>query len=183
MKTMAMAAMLSLLWAASAGAVDKYSVREEAPETGSNIIRATVSWPVPVKKTYAQLDSEEQRIVREEYVRLGPRDEPPYPRDGMEPILADVARIQARNLGTGLLHLAVRVDARGEPQGVVVLASPGMPIDHAAAFALMHTRYKPALCDGAPCAGDFSFRYQLQAPRNFLVGWHPVFWLVPQMRD
>ena len=183
MKTMAKAGMLSLMWAASAMAADVYSVREEVPETGSNIIKATVRWPVPVNKTYAQLNSEEQRIVRDEYDRLGVRDEPPYPRDGMAPILADVARIQTRNLGSGLLHLAVRVDARGEPQGVVVLASPDMAIDHAAAFALMHARYKPALCDGAPCAGDFSFRYRLETPRNFLVGWHPVFWLVPQQRD
>jgi hypothetical protein len=159
-----------------------YTVREEAPETGSNIIRATVRWPVPVNKTYAQLSSEEQKTVRDEYV-LGARDEPPYPQDGMGPLLNDVARIQTRNLGAGLLHLAVRVDARGEPQGVAVLASPTPAIDHAAAFALMHTRYKPALCDGVPCAGDFSFRYRLQTPRNFLVDWHPVFWLVPQMRD
>jgi len=183
MSTMARAATLCVLWAASASAADRYAVREDVPETGSNIIRATVYWPVPVNKTYAELNGEEQRIVRDEYVRLGARDEPPYPRDGMAPILADVARIQTRNLGTGLLHLAVRVDARGEPQGVAVLASPGMAIDHAAAFALMNARYKPALCDGAPCAGDFSFRYQLQTPRNFLVAWHPVFWLVPQMRD
>ena len=178
MKTMARVGMLSILWAASAGAADLYAVREDVPETGSNIVKATVYWPVPVNKRYAELTGEEQRIVRDEYV-LGARDEPPYPRDGMGPILADVARIQARNLGTGLLHLAVRVDARGEPQGVTVLSSPDKGIDHGAAFALMHTRYKPALCDGAPCAGDFSFRYRLEPPRNFLVNWHPIFWVMP----
>ena len=44
----------------------------------------------------------------------------------------------------------------------------------------MKTRYKPALCDGTPCAGDFSFRYDLRlaTPHNFLADWHPVFWMV-----
>jgi hypothetical protein len=176
---MARAATLSLLWAASVGAADLYPVREDRPETGSSIMKATVHWPVPVGKTYAELTGEERGIVRSAYVQMGARDEPPYPRDGMAPILADVARIQAHNLGVGLLHLAVHVDARGEPQGVAVLASPGAAIDHAAAYALMHTHYKPALCDGAPCAGDFSFHYKLETPRNFLVDWHPVFWMVP----
>jgi hypothetical protein len=183
MSTMARAAALCVLWAASAGAADRYAVREDVPETGSNILKATVHWPVPVNKTYAELTSDEQRMVRDQYVTLGARDEPPYPRDGMVPILNDVARIQSHNLGTGLLHLAVHVDARGEPQGVLVLASPGKPIDHAAAYALMHMRYKPALCDGTPCAGDFSFRYRLETPRNFLVDWHPVFWMVPRLRE
>jgi hypothetical protein len=185
MNAMARVGMLSVLWAASAGAADLYALREDVPETGSNIQKAAVYWRVPIDKRYEELSSGEKQLVRDEYVRLGARDEPPYPRDGMTPILADVARIQLRNLSTGPVHLAVRVDARGEPQGVAVLKSSDRAVDQAVAYTLMHTRYKPAMCDGAPCAADYSFRYTFENPhtRNFIVDWHPNLWMAPQKRD
>lgn len=185
MKTMAMAGMLSLLWAASAGAADPYAVREDVPETGSNIQKATVHWRVPVEKRYSELSSDELRLVRDDYERLGARDEPPYPRDGMTPILTEVARVQRTNRGTGLLHLAVRVDARGEPQGIAVLASPDNAVAHGVAYALMKERYKPAMCDGAPCAGDYSFKYRMKPAytHSFIADWNTAFWMVPLKRD
>lgn len=185
MKTMAVAGMLSLLWAASAGAAQPYAVREDVPETGSNIQKATVYWLVPVDKRYEELSSDEARLVRDDYERLGARDEPPYPRDGMTPILTDLARIQRTNRGSGWLHLAVRVDARGEPQGVAVLRSPDDAMAHGVAYALMKARYKPAKCDGAPCAGDYSFKYKLAQgyTHNFIVDWNTSLWMIPLKRD
>ena len=156
-KTMAVAGLLSLLWAAPAGAVDPYAVREDVPETGSNIQKATVHWRVPVDKQYHELSGDEVRLVHDDYERLGARDEPPYPRDGMTPILTELARLQRANRGTGMLHLAVRVDAR----------------------------YKPAKCDGAACAADYSFKYRL-APaytHNLIVDWNTVLWMAPLKRD
>ena len=185
MKTMAMAGMLSLLWATSAGAADPYAVREDVPETGSNIQKVTVLWRVPVEKQYHELSGDEVKLVHDDYERLGARDEPPYPRDGMTPILTELARIQRANRGTGMLHLAVRVDARGEPQGVAVLRSPDEAVAHGVAFTLMKTHYKPAKCDGAPCAGDYSFKYKL-APaytHSFIVDWHTSLWMAPLKRD
>ena len=185
MGAMARVGMLSVLWAASAGAAEMYALREDVPETGSNIAKAAVYWRVPIDKRYEELSGGERELVRNEYARLGARDEPPYPRDGMKAILADVQRIQLRNLSTGPVHLAVRVDARGEPQGIAVLQSVDRAMDQAVAYSLMHTRYKPAMCDGAPCAGDYSFRYKFENPRtrNFIVDWNTAFWMVPLRRD
>jgi hypothetical protein len=187
MNKMAMAGMLSLLCAAPAVAVPigPYSVQEDVPETGSNITKRTVFWPIPVDKRYEELTSEERQVVRDEYVRLGARDEPPYPREGMTPILSEVARIQRTNRGPGLLHLAVRVDARGEPQGVAILSTPDVPIAHGVSYALMKTRYKPAMCDGAPCAGDYSFKYKVPVgyTHNFIADWNTSMWMVPLKKD
>lgn len=186
MRTMARVGMLSILCSgAAAMAADTYVIREDVPETGSNIAKPAVTWPIPVNKRYEELTGDELRIVRDDYVSLGARDEPPYPRDGMTPILAEVARIQKRGMGTGLLHLAVRVDARGEPQGVAILKSPDPAVAHAVAYSLMNTRYRPARCDGAPCASDFSFKYRLENAygRNFIVDWNPVLWMAPLKRD
>jgi hypothetical protein len=185
MKKMAMAGMLSLLWAASAGAADPYAVREDVPETGSNIQKATVSWRVPVEKRYAELSSDELKLVRDDYVTLGARDEPPYPRDGMTAILKEVARVQRTNRGSGWLHLAVRIDARGEPQGIAVLASPDNAMAHGVAYALMNARYKPAMCEGAACAADYSFKYRLTQgyTHNFIADWNTALWMVGLKRE
>lgn len=185
MRTIGRVALISALWAASASAADLYAVREDVPETGSNIQKATVYWRVPVDKRYEELSSDEVRLVRDDYERLGARDEPPYPRDGMTPILAEVARVQRTNRGTGWLHLAVRIDARGAPQGVAVLASPDNAVAHGVSFALMKARYKPALCDGAPCAANYSFKYKLQQAytHNFIADWNTAFWMVPLKRN
>jgi hypothetical protein len=183
MRTMArVATLLSLLWTASAGAADVYAIRGEIPETGSNIPRAAITWPIPINKRYEDLTGEQQRMVRDDYVSLSARDEPPYPRDGMMPILGEVARIQAKGKGSGLLHLAVRVDSRGQPQDVAVLRSPDHAISQAVSYVLMRSAYKPAKCDGAPCASDFSFKYYLDPIRyhNPIVDdWNPIFWMIP----
>ncbi len=160
--TARVAVLLSLLWASSALAEDVYAIQADNLETGSSILRAAVKWPVPINKTYAQLSAEEQRMVRDDYEKMGARDEPAYPRDGMMPILREVARIQPNTEHHGLMHLAVHVDANGQPHGIAVLSNPDDPATQAVSFVLMHTTYKPAICDGAPCASDYSFKYELQ---------------------
>lgn len=155
--------LLSLLWASAALAADVYSIPADNLETGSSIPRGAVTWPVPIDKGYAQLSAEQQRVVRDDYMKLAARDEPAYPREGMMPVLREVARIQSNSDHPGgLMHLAVRVDASGQPHGVAVLKSPDEAATQAVSFVLMHTTYKPAMCDGAPCASDYSFKYDLQ---------------------
>jgi hypothetical protein len=80
MRTVArVGAALSLSVAAMATAADNYAIREDGPMTGTNIVRAAVKWPVPINRRYEELTSEQKAIVRDEYVQLGARDEPPYP--------------------------------------------------------------------------------------------------------
>jgi len=167
-----------LLGSLGAIANDQYVLREDVPETGSNIHRAALLWPVPPSAKYDELSADQKRLVRADYVNLAANDEPPYPAYGMVPVLRDVAKMRASHLSEGLIHIAVRVSASGEPQGVAVLASPDEHLARAVAFSLMHTQFKPATCAGRPCDGDYSFRYDFRHsyPSNFVVGWHPVMW-------
>ena len=55
--------LLSLMWASSALAADVYSIQADNLDTGSNIPRAAVTWPVPINKGYAELSAEQQRVV------------------------------------------------------------------------------------------------------------------------
>ena len=165
----------------SAVAADMYALRAEHPETGSNIARLVSTWPVPVEARYEDLTPEQKRVVRADYVTLGPNDEPAYPRYGMASILREVAKVDTQLnpvTNKGVLHLAVRVDANGQPRGVGVLKTPDEKLARAISLALMQAEYKPATCSGRPCDSDYSFRYDFRydKPRNFLVEWPPSFW-------
>jgi hypothetical protein len=173
----------SLLWAASAAAKDQYVIHEERPETGSNISKVALTWPVPIERRYGELTGDEQRIVRAAYIRLAADDEPAYPRDGMAAILGEAARIGSQSTDKGWVHLAVRVDATGQPRGVAVLTSPNERVARAVSYVLMNSAYKPALCGGKACESDFSFRYDIPQPRNFLVDWNHTHWTTLRKSD
>ncbi len=179
MRTMArVGAALSLALAGAAVAADRYALREDVAPTGTNIVRAAVVWPVPINLRYEELTSEQKSLVRDDYVQLGARDEPPYPLEGMTPILRDLAKVSAQDFDSGLLHLAVRVDANGHPLGVAVLASPNRNMEQAMGLALLDATYKPAKCDGKPCEGDFSFKYRFELERHHTARtyWNPAMW-------
>jgi len=179
MRTMArVGAALSLALAGAAVAADRYALREDVAPTGTNIVRAAVVWPVPINRSYEELTSEQKNLVRDDYVKLGARDEPPYPLEGMTPILRELAKVSAQDFDSGLLHLAVRVDANGHPLGVAVLASPNRNMEEAMGLALLDATYKPANCDGKPCEGDFSFKYRFELERHHTARtyWNPAMW-------
>ena len=164
----------------AAAAKDPYALWEDVPETGSNIARASLMWPVPPGASYDELTPDQKQTVRSEYLKLGANDEPPYPYYGPGGVLRDVARMRRSNIPmTGKMHFAVGVDSAGNPYGVAVLASPDTQLSKAMAFALMHTRYKPAKCDGRPCAGEYSFYYDFSRsyPTGMVVTeWPYVLW-------
>jgi hypothetical protein len=181
-------------WAIAAGlltslgalAKDQYAMREDVPETGSNITRTALLWPVPPDARYDELTPAQKSAVRADYVRLSSDDEPAYPAYGMIPVLRDVAKMQTSYIpNTGVIHVAVRVSANGDPEGVAVLSSPDEHLAKAVAFTLMHTKYKPAKCAGRPCESDYSFRYDFRRshPTNFVVNWAPVMWSDLKLRQ
>ena len=164
----------------AAAAKDPYVLWEDVPETGSNIARAALTWPVPPDASYEELTAQQKQTVRSEYVKLGPNDEPPYPSYGPGGVLRDVERMQRSNIPmTGKMHFAVGVDAAGNPYGVGVISSPDTQLSKAMAFALMHAKYKPAKCNGQPCAGEYSFYFDVarRYPTGMVVTeWPYVLW-------
>ena len=114
-----------LLFAVSAMAAERLVLREEMPETGTNLSRIALTWPVPIDARYGELSDSQKAIVRADYEKLGPRDEPAYPAQGMAPLLKDLARTRNSYLvQDGMIHIAVRVDSSGHPLGVGVLQAP-----------------------------------------------------------
>ena len=137
----------------------RYSLKQEQPDLGSNIKRDIVRGSVvPLDKDYAELTSDEKALVKSSYENLGPSDEPPYPIGGPKHIYKMVAAGQQKFLVTGTMTIAVEVDVKGEPASVSVIRSPDAEMTRFVALVLMSQKYKPAVCDGAPCVMQFPLR-------------------------
>jgi hypothetical protein len=156
---LALAAALSLACSttvAQEASKPEFRVKAETTDTGSNI-RRDVAWgPLPYDKTYAELTPEQQRMFRSRFVQMAEGDEPPFPADGLGPLLRALGKAQETSrAGLGRLEMDVYVDAQGNATKVDVRQSPDARFSqHAGAIAML-TKFKPALCKGSPCAMGF----------------------------
>ena len=154
-------------------------LHEEVPETGSNIARVAMTWPVTIDSTYADLTPDERERVRADYVKLAADDEPAYPLYGMRPVLREMQAIRIGSSDDGKVALIVRVDASGRPRAFAVLSAPDIGVAKAFGFVLMHTAFKPATCGGRACDSDYVFRYDFahrQTTNFVVVNWDARLW-------
>jgi hypothetical protein len=142
---------------------ETYSTKETT--TGSFIPRlVTTGISVPIDKSYAQLTVEEQRRVKSLYQSMGDGDVPPYPLHGQREIIEAAQKLQNSLRVTGVLALAVTINAKGEPINVEMLRSPDKKMTKVMAEVLMLQKYSPASCKGVPCQMQYPFRI------NFVTG-------------
>ncbi|HSH89321.1 MAG TPA: hypothetical protein VK996_05015 [Ramlibacter sp.] len=140
----------------------RFVIRQDMADTGSNIRRPVATGSVPFDKRYDELTAEQQANVRSLYQQLGPRDEPPFPVNGLATVYKAISTAQNLLHVQGNLSMFVEIDAKGEPQSVKVFESPDPKMTRAVASILMLEKYKPALCDGTPCAMGFPVRLTLE---------------------
>ena len=145
--------------AASALAQDakpQYGIKFDQPDAGSMIRREAVRGSsIPINRTYAQLSQAEREQVRGWYEAMPPTDEPPFPTDGLKPILDALRKAQAKLLVTGELFLVASVDSSGAVIEVKAIGSPSPEMVKFAASVLLFTKFKPAVCGGLPCRMEF----------------------------
>ena len=154
--------LVASLGSAAQGVPPEYRLKEETPALGTNIPKNVVTAPLPLTKTYAELTSQERARLHALYPELKEGDEPPFPLRGLRPVMREIADLQARALVNGTARYGVRVDAKGIPQAIAVYKSPDERFTKAVAYQLINTDYKPAKCDGQPCAGEYIFDFEFK---------------------
>ncbi|MFN7547479.1 MAG: hypothetical protein ACK5U3_08380 [Pseudomonadota bacterium] len=143
----------------------QYGIKSDTPPTGSMIRREVVSGSrIPINRPYEKLTEAEREQVRSWYESMPATDEPPFPREGLMPILDALRKAQERLLVTGELFLIASVDSTGTVTRVRAIGSPSREMVKFAASVLLLTKFKPALCGGSPCAMEFplSQRFQVE---------------------
>lgn len=155
-----LAAMMTWLCApaTSQESPSRYSIKEDAPQTGYLGRHEIVSGSaLPFDKSYAELTADQQALLKSQYQGLGPTDEPPYPLHGLGPIFKAIAKGQTRLLVEGNLSLQVDIDSQGNPTSIRISKSPDSKMTQYVAAVLMEQKFKPALCGGVPCKMSFPF--------------------------
>lgn len=127
-------------------------------ETGSRIRRPLAAITIAAGEPYDKLTAEQRAAFRALFKDLPADHDPPYPVDGLLPIVQSLAFVLADGkVGTGDLFLTVKVDEKGEPQSTTVYATPSERVSKEAAAALMKAKYRPGSCAGKPCTSEFPF--------------------------
>ncbi|MDB5871988.1 MAG: hypothetical protein JWQ07_1430 [Ramlibacter sp.] len=153
---MACAPVLSTAIAQDAPPRPGFGVKADEADTGSNLKRSVILGPLPYDKTYAELSAEQQRMLKSRYVQMAESDEPPFPADGLGPLHKAILRAsEIARVGTGKLEMEILVDASGAASRVEVLQSPDAKLSQYAGNIAMLTKFKPAICNGKPCAMGF----------------------------
>lgn len=131
--------------------VQKFSIKNTENTTGSLIPQETATSPVSGGR-WADLSDDERRIVKSRYRALEEGDEPPYPIQGLRPLVAGLAKVGYVDASfEGLVRMNVLVDANGKPKSVTAVNKMPPEVMQYMGRLLMITSYKPAVCHGQPC--------------------------------
>ena len=139
-------------------------LKEDAPRTGS-MIRKDAAWSteMPLNRTYSQLTTEQRNAFNSKYESIAPGDEPPFPLEGLKPIVAAIIKGQNTFLARGDLRLIVTVGPDGKGKNVEAYGKVDNPkMTEFAATVLLLVKYKPAICGGSPCTMQFPFSLKLK---------------------
>lgn len=110
---------------------------------------------MPPWKGYEQMTPEEKDLVRSSFSSLGPNDEPPYPVGGLHAILRAAQRDLDPSTAGSVVHVVASVNASGSVESVQVRSAPNSSMGIRLAALLKKSAFKPARCQGEPCAMDF----------------------------
>jgi len=153
----------ALLLPMAAAAQATYGLKETEPRVGTTVRAEVVRSSIPFDKTYEQMTAEEKEVFRSNYDKLGANDEPPFPLQGLTEIGRELVRLESSGQFRGPLIMTVRIDDKGEAQSTAVYKTPNDDFSKSVAIVAMKSKYKPAKCDGKPCAMDFPLIVDLGA--------------------
>ncbi len=88
-------------------------------------------------------------------------DDPPFPLGGMKKIVADLAQVASQFQADESVTILVAISETGVATAVKIIGEPTLELAKAVAYVLVQARYKPAKCNGLPCAQEFPFRLHL----------------------
>ena len=151
---LAMAGLL-FVWATLALAGDgdpSYQMKQDKPAVGTMLKRGVVTGPLPYDKRYDQLTPAQRQQVKSHYDSMADDDEPPFPAEGLGPMMRALHKGADTFEPTGLLDAEVEVGPDGTARSIKIYkATDVQRFTQYAAQVLMLTHYKPAVCGGKPC--------------------------------
>lgn len=140
----------------------RYNVPANDLQHASRIPEPAASLSIPPAASWAQLGvAEKNRVIALAYATLAPGDEPPYPVNGVQPILKQVAEIQGSFDYHGPADIFITVGSDGKATSARIYGQLPPKLARSLSASAMTQAYKPALCQGTPCEMIYRFRLYL----------------------
>jgi hypothetical protein len=148
---------------ASHAAEPDYRLKRDEPEMGSHI-RKTYAWSrlIPLDLPYHRFTLEQKLALKSMYEPMPEDDEPPFPQDGLRPIIQSLSRLIGGLGIEGQVRVHVTVSADGHATEFRFYKMPDERTGRAVAHVFTQTTFKPARCAGQPCQMDFPFTTELR---------------------
>ena len=153
---------LSFLYASAAQSDTVFQLRQT--DSGHVDIRSVIatSRELPFDKKYEEFNPAQKAILSAMYEHMEEGDEPPFPRDGLEPVIRLIHKAQARYLADGDLTLVVEVGEDGVATSVKAIGMPDKELVKFATSVVLLIPYKPARCKGVPCSQQFPYFFAFE---------------------
>jgi hypothetical protein len=154
---------LSCALSQEAPSTTRFNLREGASFLGFKLDPPeNAAGTLPFDRPYSGLTKGQKAQLRSCYVKLGEADEPPYPLEGLRAIYDPMVEAQRYLRVEGEFSANVEVNAEGIATTVAILRTPNKKVTDFVAGVALLTKYKPAVCDGAPCAMGFPIRMEFK---------------------
>lgn len=127
------------------------------------LLSSVFSWAradntLPPEKSYEQFSDSEKAIAKAPYEAMGANDEPPYPIKGSKELLAAMRVIGNVFQLSGKTSMMVSINSAGSAESVSLLKTDELEATRYISSVLMLQKYKPARCNGIPCAGNYLWK-------------------------
>ncbi len=160
-RVMSACLLAGLMQAAAAADLPRKQFELRVEETGTRFGRAAMTSPgLPLNRRYAELDEREKALVRANYEGMPEADEPPFPAEGLLPLMTTLQIGAERGYPKGLMAVVVDVDSTGRVQHAQTYGKVDADFARFAASVLARTPFKPAVCAGKPCAMQYVLRIE-----------------------
>lgn len=159
--------LLSLSGLAQPQPKPSYSLRFDQVPAGEITGTELFSEAYPLNKTFDQFTPKEKSVLRSYYKGMPETDEPPFPQLGMKDIILNIRSTIDKGgknwyfRSPRLFSFIVSINKSGKATGFRDSSRSIDDYSKAIGNCLMRIKYKPAKCNGAPCAQDFPFKFYI----------------------
>lgn len=140
----------------------RYTTDSATPVTGRWVWDSSYSTVVPSVLAYHEMTPGQKQAIRNQYPLLDESDEPPYPLHGKANIMRQIRNPETSKDVNGLLRLELMINEHGKATSVKFFPFGNAMVARIAAVALLNETYKPALCQGKPCAMVYPFAMEFE---------------------
>jgi hypothetical protein len=142
--------------ALAADAPATYDLKEATAATGTLLKRSVIKGDVPFDKRYDQMTPEQRQRIKDRYEAMAPNDEPPFPADGLAPVMKGLLQAASAFHVDGPVEIETTIGPDGAARDVTFIRAPqNAQFKGTMTSLLMSTRYKPAICGGKACVMGF----------------------------